>query len=126
MDIQMARRVVVAVLEQAVDDLRAEEPPLRKGSARSKFHRQYRYQGLRDWRRRRASAACWLASRAATRFFDWSDVDQEVSLRHIDWPRYARIVLEEHRRGLFELDPAERRLLREGIEVLGGRQMATA
>lgn len=63
-------------------------------------------------RRGKVRAVCWLASRAATPWFDHLGLSQSRALRHLGWPDLARDVLAMD----VVLEYAERRMLLEGIE----------
>lgn len=63
-------------------------------------------------RRGKVRAVCWLASRAATPWFDHLGLSQSRALRHLGWPDLARDVLAMD----VVLNRRERRMLLEGIE----------
>lgn len=75
-------RLVPAVILQAVYDLERARP-----------------QSLRSqqvWIKCKINALIWLASRAASPWFQLANIDQETALRRINWSAHARYVLKYH------------------------------
>ena len=64
----------------------------------------------------RITATLWLASAEATIWFDTVRIDQAAALQRLGWTTRARKLLDNPP---LSLEPDERRLLREGIDVLG-------
>jgi hypothetical protein len=73
--------------------------------------------GRRGNTRNRIDATLWLVSRAATPWFDTSNVDQQYALDGMDWTKHARQVLDEH---TGDLSLGQLKLLRDGISYLSG------
>ena len=66
--------------------------------------------------RNRIGATLWLASSAATPWFDLSSVDQQYALDGMDWTGHAQRVLDEH---ADYLSREQLKLLRDGMGHLG-------
>ena len=73
--------------------------------------------GRRENTRNRIGATVWLASSAATPWFDLSNVDQQYALDGMDWTGHAQRVIDEH---AGYLSREQLKLLRDGISYLSG------
>ena len=95
------RRLASAMITQAIKDMD-------KHRARTDRPNRVREQHI--------SATLWLASAEATVWFDAVGIDQAAALERLGWEGRAQKLLDNPP---LLLEPAERRFLREGIDVLG-------
>ena len=97
------RRLASAMITQAIKDM---DKRMAQASRPNRVREQH------------ITATLWLASAEATVWFDAVGIDQAAALERLDWATRAQNMLDNPP---LSLEPAERRFLREGIDVLGPR-----
>lgn len=114
-DICTSRRIMAAVIHQAVEHMQATRP-----SPRPTTSQEHRETVTREWRRNRADATCWLASSRATLFFEGVDFDQAACLSRLRWCDYAKVVRKDAAKNGPPLPADWDRVLRAGLNYFGG------
>jgi hypothetical protein len=116
LDKRDVRRIAAEFIGSAASALQEKEPE--SGPFAKAVYRDAR---ITVWRRNRAMAACWLASKEAAKWFSLLDYDQADKLRYIGWPQVAEEILKD-KKSCQLIGRARERLLRQGLAHFNGME----